>query len=57
VPPDQWETQINDNFFGFQETSSKSILQSAQARQRWPELYESKDYHKLLEIQKNASLS
>ncbi|CAE8592413.1 unnamed protein product, partial [Polarella glacialis] len=42
VPPDQWETQINDNFFGFQETSSKSILQSAQARQRWPELYESK---------------
>lgn len=51
------ETQVNDAFFQFQETHEPSLLNDPDARRKWPELYETDEFKKFLEVARNASIA
>lgn len=51
------ESQINDAFFQFQETHERALRDNPETQQRWPELYGSEEFEKLLVVARNASLA
>lgn len=51
------ETQVNDAFFQFQETHEPSLLKNRQARQKWPELYETDEFKRFLRVARDASIA